>query len=42
MKEITISEKDFINLLLDLQVEIVHGKIRSAEEFKKLLEEIKK
>ena len=42
MKEITITEKEFIKLLLDLQVEIVHGKIRSAEEFKKLLEEIKK
>ena len=41
MNKITFDKEKLIQLLLDIQADAVHGNIRYAEDFKKLLEELK-
>ena len=40
MKKIELDKEQLLQLFLDIQADAVHGNIRYAEDFKKLLEEI--
>jgi hypothetical protein len=41
MDKITFNKEELIQLLLEIQADAVHGNIRYAEDFKKLLEGLK-